>query len=146
MELNGISTLIGVVTGVAISFVKDLILARNQRKIERIKLHDKDKMAAYRHLLKYAKGLAVITWPDNDSVYSDFVNTCRDDFSTLIEFYPYYSRDIMKVLDRLESLYHMTIIDVDWITPPRETIGKELPEIANKLYQQVIDDLKKWQY
>lgn len=146
MELNGISTLIGVVTGAAISFVKDLILARNQRKIEKMKLHDKNKMAAYKHLIKYAKGLAVITWPDNDSIYSDFFNTCRDNFSTLIESYPYYSKDIMKILDKIESLYHMTLIDVNWETPPRATIEKELPEIANKLYKQVIDDFKKWQY
>lgn len=146
MELNVLYSLIGVAIGAAISFAKDLLLSRNQRAIEIIRLHDKDKMDAYKHLLKYARELAVITWPDNNSVYSDFIQNCRKEFSKVVEFYPYYSTNIVKVLDRIENLYNITIIDADWITPPREAIEKELPELARRLYQQIIDDFRKWTF
>jgi len=146
MELDTCNSLLGVIIGASILLVKDLLLSRNQRALEIIKLHEKDKMDAYKHLLKYARGLTVITWPDNNSVYADFIQNCRKEFSKLVEFYPYYSENIMKVLDRIENLYNITIIDADWITPPRESIEKELPELARRLYQQVIDDFRKWTF
>lgn len=146
MDLTGVFSLVGVIVGASIPLIRDLLLSKNQRRIEIIKLHDKEKMDAYRHLLKYAKGLSVITWPDNDRVYSDFITDCRNDFSKLVEFYPYYSEEIMTILDRIENLYHATIIDVEWVSPPRKTIEKELPDIARSLYKQVITDFKKWRY
>lgn len=146
MDLTGVFSLVGVIVGASIPLIRDLLLSKNQRRIEIIKLHDKEKMDAYRHLLKYAKGLSVITWPDNDRVYSDFITDCRNDFSKLVEFYPYYSEEIMTILDRIENLYHATIIDVEWVSPPRKTIEKELPDIARLLYKQVITDFKKWRY
>lgn len=146
MDLTGVFSLVGVIVGAAIPLVRDLLLSKNQRRIEIIKLHDKEKMDAYRHLLKYSKGLSIVAWPDNDRVYSDFITDCKNDFSKLVEYYPYYSEAIMKILDRIENLYHATIIDVEWVHPPRETIEKELPDIARTLYKQVITDFKKWRY
>lgn len=146
MESNVIFSLIGVAIGAAIPLVKDFLQARNQRAIEIIKLHDKDKMNAYRHLLVYARTLTVITWPDNSSVYSDFKDSCKKEITKLVEFYPYYSKAVMKILDEIENLYHMTIIDADWTIPPKDVIEKKLPELSNKLYKQVTDDFKKWNY
>ncbi len=135
----GFFTLLGV-------FIGGVITSFTQKNLEIIKLHDKDKINAYKKLLIFVEGLEGITWPDNASVYSDFIYNCRKELYSFIEYYPYFSKKVIYLMEEIKSLYNMTKRDLQFITPPQEAIKKELPKVANRLYQQIITDFKKWKY
>jgi hypothetical protein len=141
---NGLFTLLGVALGSIFPIIKDLILSNYQKKIEYIKIHDKDRIEAYKALFTFIRNLQIITWPDNDTVYKDFIDDCRKNLEYVIPNYPYFSVKIIKQLERIESLYNMTMIDAEWVRPPKEAVEKELPNIATELYRLTIEDFKRW--
>jgi len=142
--INGIFTLIGVLLGSLIPMIKDLIALRSNKNIEYIRLHDKDRIEAYKVLFEFIYKLRITIWPDNPTVYGDFKLDCQDNLRNLIPKYPYYSKNVLQELSKLESLYNMTIIDVAWVNSPKDEVEKELPKIVNKLYDIVLDDFRKW--
>ena len=142
--VNGLFTLGGVFIGSIFPIIKDIIALKSNQKIEYIKLHDKDKVDAYKVLFSFIQKLKTVTWPDNAEYYHDFIYECKENMSRLIPNYPYYSAKIVKELSNLESIYNMTIIDVPWIIPPEEKVKKELPKIVEKLNKIIISDFKKW--
>ena len=144
--INGVFAFTGVLVGAFFPFLKEVIQSLSAKKLELIKIHDSDRLSAYKNLLKYSKQLNKLLLPDNEAVYSDFIENCRREFHSLIEYYPYFSKNVMDILDSIEVLYNISTMDLNWNTPPHETVENELPEISKKLYRQIIQDFKKWTY
>ncbi len=142
--VSGLFTLGGVLIGSLIPLIKDIIALKNNQKIEYIRLHDKDKLEAYKDLFKFIQNLRITIWPDNEEIYKNFIEDCRNNLEKIIPNYPYYSKKVIQELNIIESLYNMSIIDVPWIIPPEEEVKIELPKIVEKLYKIVLDDFKKW--
>lgn len=142
--INGLFTLAGVVIGAAFPFIKDLITLHENKKVEYIRLHDKDKIEAYKHLFVFSRNLLLIVLPDNENIFSEFLDYHRKQFNKIIPNYPYFSNKIRDQLNEIDSLHQMTIVNVDWIRSPEEEIEDKLPSIANSLNKYIIDEFKNW--
>ena len=144
IRVSGIFTLVGVLIGSLFPVIKDILTLKNNQKIEYIRLHDKEKVEAYKNLFTFIQNLRITIWPDNEEVYHSFIEDCKNNLNKIIPNYPYYSRKVIEELSKIESLYDMTIIDVTWVIPPEEKVKDELPKIVGKLYKIVLDEFKKW--
>lgn len=144
--VNGVFTLAGVIIGSAFPFIKELITLQVNKKMEFIRLHDKEKIEAYKELFVFVRNLSVITLPDNENIFSEYLDYYKKQNVKVIPNYPYFSKKIRDQLNELEALYQMTIINVEWITSPEKEIEDKLPGITNILQKIVEDEFKNWNY
>lgn len=141
--INGLFALGGAIIGGLFPIIKDIITTNTQIKIERIKMHDKDKLHAYKLLLIYSKELLDIVKPDNHEYVDDFIHSYK--FEGFIEYFPYYSKEIIKKINKLVNLYDcFQMHDIDWIEDPRKKIKNELPTLAYDLHKLIYNDFSKW--
>lgn len=144
--INGVFTLAGVVIGSIFPLLKELITLHGNRKMELIRLHDKEKLEAYKELFMFAYNLSLISVPDNENVYSEFIDYYKMQNNKIIPNYPYFSKEIRNQISKLESLYKMTIIEVEWIVRPDKEIEDKLPGITNSLQRIVEEEFNNWNY
>lgn len=141
---NGLFTLAGVFVGALFPLINNIITLRQNRSLEYMKLSHTQRLDAYKQLFSYSRQLMQIVWPDNEFVYDDFIRSCINDLQSIIPNYPYYSYKVIQDLAKIELLFDITNINVDWKVPPNEQIEKELPAVASHLYNSILEDFKKW--
>lgn len=80
--------------------------AKIQFSIEKLKIHDKDRIEAYKRLLAFSRKLGNEAFPLAENKRSAFVHVMKDEYLQRVELdYVYFSKDITKILDEFESRY-----------------------------------------
>ena len=84
------------------SIIREIINNRSKIKLERIRIHDKDRLEAYKHLFNLARTITNTYHPLANNEVSDFIRIMRGRFDQEIKIHLlYYSPQILKVLDKL---------------------------------------------
>jgi len=79
---------------------------KRQFDIERVRLHEKDKVEALKRLLKFAREMRNGTFPLAEEKRRAFLNIMRSHFFGKLELdYVYFSDEVTKLLDDLEERY-----------------------------------------
>jgi hypothetical protein len=88
------------------SIIREVINNRCKIKLERIKIHDKDKLEAYKKLFNFARGVINTYYPLANNEISDFTRMMKGQFEQEIKPHLlYYSPQILKILDEYDGMY-----------------------------------------
>lgn len=80
--------------------------SKNQFSIEKLKIHDKDRIEAYKRLLAFTRKLGNETFPLAEDKKTAFINVMKNEYWQRVELdYVYFSDDTTKILDEFESRY-----------------------------------------
>ena len=97
---EGWFALFGAALGLSGSIIRDVINNRGKIKLEKLKIHDKDKLEAYKKLFNFAVIITNTYHPLANNEVSDFIRIMKDRFEREIENHLlYYSPQILKILD-----------------------------------------------
>jgi len=143
--INGIFTLGGVFLGLLFPLIKDLISNKAILKIERIKLHDSNKIEAYKKAYHLTDKLKIVTWESDQKIDITFLNTCGKELFEIISDMPYFSKVIRNDLLEIESLFDEVIIDFKKTDKNCELIEKRIPELFIKLRTHLLTEFSKWE-
>lgn len=103
---EGLFVLAGMALAAIITFVRDIIGNRCKIKIEKIKIHDKEKLEAYKKLFVFARTITKACYPLADDHLSRFMNIMKGQFENEITtYYLYYSPKILEILDKFDDMY-----------------------------------------
>jgi len=136
---NGFFTLFGVVLGAAGAMLKDIILRNIPVKLEKIRIHDKDRIEAYKELIVFTKDLQNSTFPAAEYKRVDFKRIMKAKYeSKILRNLPYYSKYIIERLEKMEDYYTCLIRteligDVDC----NDFVEKELFEMSNEINREI---------
>jgi len=117
-------------------------ISKRQFDIERIRLHEKDQVDAYKRLHMFAHNLRNSTFPLADDKRQTFINLMRSDYLGKLELdYVYFSDGVTKILENLEERFLcMTrgelIPEMDQ-RDEEEFVERELPRLADSLTKHV---------
>jgi hypothetical protein len=80
------------------SIIREVINNRSKIKLERIKIHDKDRLEAYKNLFNFARTIIKTYHPLADNEVSDFIRTMKGRYEQEIKTHLlYYSPQILKI-------------------------------------------------
>jgi len=144
MNQEMISGIIGAIFGSGISLFSTFLVLRNNVRLEKMRLHGNEKIKYYQKLYDFNRSLNFICRPDSEIVVVEFLELMKKDFSELIFGYPYFSKNILNTLIKLDNLRTCSFIDVDWITPTDKSINENLPVLESKLNSLIINEFKSW--
>ena len=103
---EGLFVLAGMALTAIITFVRDIIGDRCKIKIEKMKMHDKDKLEAYKKLFVFARTITKVCYPLADDHLSGFMNIMKGLFENEIAtYYLYYNPKILEILDKFDDMY-----------------------------------------
>ncbi|MDH5718928.1 MAG: hypothetical protein OEZ22_14975 [Spirochaetia bacterium] len=142
--LNGIFGIGGVIIGAIIPLLKDLISNKNANKLERIKIHDKDRIQAYQDAFDFTNVLKVEYWDKNKDMDIQFLNACSEKFFKIFKQIPYYSKNVRNNILEIEELNDKLFINIANKQDNNKLVGEEISEIYKKLRKNLKDDFKKW--
>jgi len=145
--VTGTFTLSAAIVGFLVSVIRDAVNNKNQLRLERLRLHDKDRIEAYKRLFLFARKLANRTFPLADDKKSDFMHLMSKGYVGKLENdYLYFSSGIIKILDEMEERYIcMTapeLIDEMDKDEQRSFIENSLFRLAKDLAKQVKKDIQ----
>jgi hypothetical protein len=79
---------------------------KRQFEIEKLRIHDKDRIDAYKRLYVFARKLQNVTFPLAEGKRSDFINIMsKDYFNKMILDSIYFTTSITNILDEIEEQY-----------------------------------------
>lgn len=147
MMSEAIFVLLGSLIGYSASIIKDIINNKYGLQKERIKLHDKEKIDAYKQLFVLIRKLSNSCYPLADNKHSAFLAIMKNYYKNKVELmYPYYSSDIMSKLDTLDSNY-TCLTEPDLIPETQDEvndfINNELFGFTKKIEDQLKKDVKR---
>ncbi|WP_321991487.1 hypothetical protein [Marispirochaeta aestuarii] len=146
---NGIFTLLGVLLGGFIPIIKDLINRKAQYKIERIKLHDQDKIEAYKTLYLLVRDLRLINHEKQDKSGQkkdlDFLGTYAKRILECNPNYPYFTKEIRNDLLKLNAVLEKVMFYVMEEDKNIKTIESELPSILLSLDKNILKEFTVWE-
>jgi len=88
------------------SIIREVINNNCKIKLERIKIHDKDKLEAYKNLFNFSRIIIKLYYPLADNEISDFTRIIKGSFEQEIKPYLlYYNPQISKILDEFDDMY-----------------------------------------
>lgn len=133
---------IKIIAPAAIAVYVSYRTVKRQFDIERVRLHEKDKVEAHKRLLKFAREMRNETFPLAEEKPRAFLDIMRSQFFGKLELdYVYFSDEVTKLLDDLEERYVcMTrgelILEMD-AKEENEFIEHQLFEVADVLAKAV---------
>lgn len=111
------------------SIIREVINNRSKIKLERIRIHDKDKLEAYKNLFNFARTITNTYHPLADSELSDFIRTMKGRFKQEIQTHLlYYSTEILKILDKFDEMYFCAMNRADLSTETYEQLQEFIRE------------------
>lgn len=143
--INGTFALLGVLIGLVIPILKDFLNNKNFQKLERIKIHDTDKITAYKKAFVFSSTLKVKFWDTKQKSDLSFLNACSGKLHEVLSDLPYFSSDLRSLLLEIESLLEDVIINFSDSDANCENINKKIPIMFKKLNKQLLDDFRKWE-
>lgn len=136
--------IIGVVVGAAIPLIKDWISGRRAEKLERIKLHDVQKISAYQKAYKFSSSLRMSLIDRTQSKDLAFLNACAEELFLVIENLPYYSPTIRNSLIELEGIIEFIMNNITEEDKNSNMVNEKVSLISEKLKREIINDFKIW--
>ena len=137
--------IIGVITGAAIPLLKDWISARRAEKLERIKLHDTQKIKAYQIAYKFSSTLRMSLKDKSQAKDLAFLNNCASELYTVIENLPYYSKRVRYSLIELESVMENVMNNIMERDANSDLINEKVNSILERLSNEILCDFKVWE-
>jgi hypothetical protein len=137
--------LIGVIAGAAIPLLKDWISARRAEKLERIKLHDTQRIKAYQVAYKFSSTLRMSLKDKSQAKDLAFLNNCASGLYAVIESLPYYSKKVRSSLIELESVMEYVMSNIMEIDTNSDLIDEKVKPVSVKLNNDILCDFKVWE-
>ena len=104
--LNGLFALGGVILGSIGAILRDIILRKLPVQIERVRIHDKDRIEAYKELIVFIRDIQNSSFPLAEDKEADFKEIMKDRYEDkILRNMPYYHKDIIEELEKMESNY-----------------------------------------
>jgi len=94
----------GPILGFIVAILLEMIRSKQSARLEVAKMHDRDRLLAYKALLGFSKCTMNVAFTDDDPKESFIASMKRAFDSNIYINYPYYSKDIIKILDTLDSI------------------------------------------
>ncbi len=144
--LSGLFALGGVILGSLGAILKDIILRKLPVQLERVRIHDKDRIEAYKELIVFIRDIQNSSFPLAESKEADFRRIMKDKYEDkILRNLPYYNKHVIEGLDKMESNY-LCLTNPDSIPEVdcSSFIDKELFEIANKISKEIKIVIKSW--
>ncbi len=138
-------SIIGVLIGAAIPLLKDWISARRAEKLERIKLHDTQKIKAYQMAYEFSSTLRVSLKDKTQAKDLAFLNNCASKLYSVIGNLPYYSKRVRSSIIELESIMEDVMNNIMEIDSNSDLINEKLNSISERLSKGILYDLKVWE-
>ena len=133
----GIFTLVGSLGGI---LIKELISARSQAKLERLRLYESDIFKAYNNLYQFVSSSSDFLWPPN-APQQDFRDLMTHRyFKNVKKDMLFYSSEIREILEKLEAQYDC-LMDPDLI--PEKTFDEFYKEDLYKLMRSLEKAVEK---
>ena len=137
-------TIVGVVIGAAIPLLKDFFAGRHAEKIERIKIHDSEKLKAYREALKFVSSLRFIMSDDKQSKDLVFLNGCSGVLHDVMSMLPYFSPKVREGFLEIETVMHHVMGNIMKKQENIILVMGKVPNVIDGLRKSILDDFKKW--
>jgi len=135
--INGLFALTGALIGFVSSLIKDLITNRQKITLEKVKIHERNRLEAYKRLFGFAREITSTCFPLAQDKRDTFIGTMERVYKNKIELdYPYFTLQIIEILDRFNDRY-ICMTDPDLI-PEMDREDEE-----KFLEKQLYDDAQK---
>ncbi|OGP68788.1 MAG: hypothetical protein A2W27_02200 [Deltaproteobacteria bacterium RBG_16_44_11] len=144
--LNGLFALGGVILGSIGAILRDIILRKLPVQIERVRIHDKDRIEAYKELIVFIRDIQNSSFPLAEDKEADFKEIMKDRYEDkILRNMPYYHKDIIEELEKMESNY-LCLTNRDLISEVdcSHFIEEELYQTANKISKEIKAAIKSW--
>lgn len=144
--INGLFALGGVVLGSIVTILKDIILRKLPIQLEKVRIHDKNRIEAYKELIVFTKELQNSSFPLAENKKADFRKLMKARYEDkILRNLPYYNKYIIERLEKLENNYTcMTHPDLIPEVDCTEFIEKELFKTVNEMNKEIKKILKSW--
>lgn len=142
---NGIFALAGTLIGLGVSLLRDIFNNRSKIRLEKLKLHDRERIEAYKKLFVFAKRLTDYTYPAAEHKREMFEVMMKNDFRKQVEpNYIYFNEEIMEILDTFNHNYVILRdgLEIDFPGMQKDFYEKELYELSKKLESLVKKKIK----
>lgn len=137
--------IIGVLIGAAIPLFKDWLSARRAVKLERIKLHDTQKIKAYQIAYKFSSTLRMSLKDKTQAKDLAFLNGSASELYEVIENLPYYSKDLRVSLIELESVMEHVMNNIMEQDTNSDLVTDKVSPISERLRNEILSDYKIWE-
>ncbi len=137
--------IVGVIVGAAIPLIKDWLAGLRVEKIERIKLHDTQKIKAYQLAYKFSSTLRMSMNDKTQAKDLAFLNNCGSELYSVIENLPYYSQSVRASLIELESIMEHIMNNIMDKDSNSNMINEQISPISKRLNKEVLEDFKLWE-
>jgi len=137
--------IIGVLIGAAIPLFKDWLSARRAVKLERIKLHDTQKIKAYQIAYKFSSTLRMSLKDEAQAKDLAFLNGCASELYEVIENLPYYSKSLRTSLIELESVMEHVMNNIMEQDSNSDLVTDKVSPISERLRNEILNDYKIWE-
>lgn len=141
--ITGVATVAGAIAGAVITNVSNGWHDKNQYKIEKMKLHAIDKLAAYKRLSSFGKLLRRRAYPmseDKDKISSFEEIMKQQYFGKLENDSVYFSPRINKILNEFEDNY-TCMNDPDLIADTGESAKNDIKETLFNRVEELLSEV-----
>jgi len=138
-------SIIGVLVGAAIPLLKDWLSSRRAEKLERIKLHDTQRIKAYQAAYKFSSTLRMSLKDKTQAKDLAFLNDSAAELYSVIENLPYYSKSVRSSLIELEGVMEHVMNNILDKDANSDLITEKLNPISERLRNEILCDFKVWE-
>lgn len=138
-------SIIGVLVGAAIPLFKDWVSSRRAVKLERIKLHDTQKIKAYQIAYKFSSTLRMSLKDKAQAKDLAFLNGCASELYSVIENLPYYSKSVRTSFIELEGIMEEIMHNIMDQDSNSDLVVKKVNPISERLRNEILCDYKVWE-
>jgi len=117
---------------------------KEQKKLERIKLHDVQKLKAYQIAYKFSSTLRLTLNDDTQRKDLAFLNGCAKELYLVIENLPYFSNRLRDTFIKLETVMESVMSSIMNIEGNENLINNEVKPISERLKNEIISEFKTW--
>ena len=139
-----LEVLLGVITGAAIPLLKDLLAGRRAEKLERIKLHDLQRLKAYQAAYKFSSTLRNSLKDTSQATDLAFFNKCVKDLYLIIEDLPYYSENLRTKFIELEDVMESIMDNMMDKEVNSSLVKDKVMPLSVLLRDEIVLELKMW--
>lgn len=143
--INNAMPIIGVVIGAAIPLIKDWLSSRRAEKLERIKLHDSERISAYKKAYQFSSLLRMSLEDKTQAKDLAFLNTCAAQLISLLENLPYYSPKVRNSLIELENIVEAISSDIMNEASNSKIVIESVSKISIRLKKEILNDFNIWE-
>lgn len=138
-------SIIGVLVGAAIPLFKDWLSSRRAIKLERVKLHDTQKIRVYQMAYKFSSTLRMSLKDKAQAKDLAFLNGCVSELYSVIENLPYYSKSVRNSIIELESIMEDIMNNIMEQDNNSDLVTEKVKPISERLRNEILCDYKVWE-